>query len=535
MKALNSSSSSRAESTTEYSAYTNIPYSLLSEELSGLYGNSVLREMSDLIGFYRGYENGVPFINESTEDGYTASDLSFKQARNLINRQARFMFAVPPDFKVSIPYDRKVLSQKRAVEKNQSILQTLVDNVMKENQIGKKLVNAAKDCFIAKRVAYVVNFDEKKERITISFVPSLGFVYETEEDNLDVLSKLVIFYSTNEETEKTNQRIYKKKYYMDSGVCKIVEGVYDGLGNLVLDEKKITTKFPYILGGVILNDGLTGDLSGVSEMEQLEEFEAGYNKIANSDIDAERKNMNPVAYAIDIDPETTKGLSRNPGAFWDLSSDQNTDEGSSSGGKIGILESGMNYSVPLGSTLDRIRASAFETAEVPDVSAKALQGVVSSGKTLKTIYWTLMVRCQEKFLSWEPALEHIVNIIIDGAYLYKTAASRYLKGQTLPAIDNYEVVVLNNYPIQDDQTEEKTSDLDEVTAGVRSRKSYMQKWNGLSDDEVEEELQQIVKERQLNESSFLFPPLDSKDQDKKKAAATGEEDNGDSEAEEVTE
>ena len=493
----------------EYTAYTNIPYSLLSEELQGLYGNTVLREMKELIQYYKDYEEGVSFISEKYDDGFTASSLRFKLARNLINRQVRFMFAMPPDFRVSIPYDRKRFAQKKVVEQSQSILQKLVDNVLKENQIGRKLVNAAKDCFIAKRVAYVVNFSEDKQRITISFVPSIGFIYETDDEDIDVLTKLVIFYSLNDVSDKKDQRVYKKKYYMENGFCNIIEGVYDGAGDMVGEEQTFKTEFPYIIGGVILNDGLTGDLSGMSEMDQLDNFEATYNKVANSDIDSERKSMNPITYAMDVDPATTDDLSRTPGSFWDLSTDANADE-HVSGGRVGVIESAMNYSSPLAATLDRIRASAYETAEVPDVSAKALQGIVSSGKTLKAIYWTLMVRCDEKFLTWKPALQHMLRIIIDGAYLYREASQKYIGDDSLPVIKDYEVDVVNNYPIQDDQTEEKQMDLDEVVGGVRSKKSYMQKWQQLTDDEIQEELVQMAKERQMSETGF-FPDVDISD------------------------
>ena len=46
-------------------------------------------------------------------------------------------------------------------------------------------------------------------------------------------------------------------------------------------------------------------------------------------------------------------------------------------------------------------------------------------------------------------------------------------------------------------------DLAEVESKTMSRKAYMKKWRGLTDDEVQEELEQIALERQmLEESSF---------------------------------
>ena len=40
-----------------------------------------------------------------------------------------------------------------------------------------------------------------------------------------------------------------------------------------------------------------------------------------------------------------------------------------------------------------------------------------------------------------------------------------------------------------------------------SKKSYMKKWRGLNDAEVEEELRQIAIERQMIEDSFYNPPI----------------------------
>ena len=57
--------------------------------------------------------------------------------------------------------------------------------------------------------------------------------------------------------------------------------------------------------------------------------------------------------------------------------------------------------------------------------------------------------------------------------------------------------------ILEDEAEEKTIDLAEVTAQTMSRKRYMKKWHRLTDDEAEEELKQIALERELLEDSFV--------------------------------
>lgn len=471
--------------------YSNIPYNLIQEELEGLYGNKVLAEMQQIIKYYDIYEHGAEFKVDTGLD-YIPADYRSKQAKRLVDKQARFMFAATPDMLVDIP-----TKDNKDTGKEQSILQGLIDKVLSENNIARKLIAAAKDCFIGKRVAWVVNFNEATNKISISFIPSLGFVYEIDDD--EELSKLVIFYALNSEDAKSDQRIYKKKYWLENGKCNIEEAIYDGMGNAIDEPIYHKTEFPYIPGGIILNDALTGDLDGTSDIEQLASLESWLNKISSSDLDSERGGMNPILYTIDCNPNSTKDLSRAPGAYWDLSTDDNIDGGKAS---VGVLESNMAYSEPLNSTIERIKTDLYESVDIPDTSSQSLKGMITSGKTLKAIYWSLMVRCDEKFLVWKPQLKHLLESIIDGAIMFPQIAKTYIEDKIPQA--KYVIEIQNNYPIQDDQTEEKEMDLQEVARNTMSKKAYMQKWRGLSDAEVEAELEQIALERQYEDTAY-FP------------------------------
>lgn len=480
-----------------------LPSSLISDELEGLYGSEVLAELNSIINLYKVYDHGAEFIAEGSNGDYVPSNLRYKEVRKLINREARFLFSKHPDIQVTVPYANT--KEKEAANKAMTAYQSYVDNVLNSTQFFSKLVKAAKDCFIGKRVAWFVNFNEDKQRITLDFVPSLEFVYDVDPEDPTRLTKLVTFYTVNDSTNKTAQRIYKKRYRMDNGICHLYEAIYDGAGNeveVLTPERK--TKFTYIPGGVILNEGLTGDLDGESEIALLEAYESTYSRIANADIDAERKGMNPIRWARDMSPESTKGLSTAAGAFWDLSSDPNApSEGMT--GEVGVLETTMGYTTAVNSTLSRLRSTMFEELDVPDTSSEALKGVVSSGKTLQAIYWPLIVRCDEKMLVWRPALRQMIETVLEGARLYPRAAAPYLS-EPLPNVD-YNISVENQYPIPSDEAEEKTIDLQEVNAQTMSKKSYIKKWRGLTDDEADQELKQIAAERELLEDSFSMPPM----------------------------
>lgn len=471
-----------------------VPKSFITQELSGVYGSRVLTDIQEILRLYRIYEQGASFTTEGTNGDYIPADLRYKDARRLINREARFLFSKHPDIWVVVG-DGSEQAKEQA-----SVYQSFVDNVIDKTSFYLKLVKAARDCFIGKRVAYFVNFNEETQKISIDFIPSPEFVFELDTEDPEHLSKIVTFYTIFDAESRTQQRIYKKKYWMEEGVCWLFEGIYDGAGTLIEElTPERPTKFDFIPAGVIINDGLTGDMDGVSEIEMLEDLESWYNRMSSADIDAERKGMNTIRYTIDADPNTTKGLSTAPGAFWDLASDPNSpQEGVTA--QVGTIETNMGYSTSLGTTLSRIRSAMYEALDIPDTSAEALKGVVSSGKTLEAIYWSLIVRCDEKMLTWRPAIQRIIDIVIQGAQLYPASAEPYTE-EALPSVP-YTITVDNQYPLPGDEESEKALDMQEVNNQVMSKLSYMKKWRNLTDDEAKAELEQIARERELLDNSY---------------------------------
>lgn len=484
----------------------SVPSSLISGELEGLYGTNVLQDMRDIITLYDVYENGADYAVESSKD-YVPANLRHKKVKSLINKEVRFLFSKSPDFYVDTPMTGSK-AENEANKEASNVYKQLVDTVLFRNGFSAALLKAAKDCFIGKRVALMFNINEENG-IQISFLPSLEFVYDVDPNNANVITKIVAFFNLNTEKAKRDQRIYKKKFWMQNGFAHYSEAVYDGMGNPVeVKHEDTTTKFTFIPAWVIVNDGLTGDLLGTSEIEDLEGYESWYSKLASADMDAERKGMNPIRYTIDASPESTQNLSIAAGSFWDLATDQNQAQDRTA--QVGVLDSPMSYSGALSTTLTRLKNDMHEQISVPNVSPEAMKGVVSSGKTLKAIYWDLIVRCDEKMLAWRPALQFLARCIIEGVRLYPKAGQHYID-EPLPDAP-YEIRVDNQYPLPEDEAEEKQVDLAEVTAQTMSKKAYMKKWRGLTDDEADEELRQIALERELLEESYSAPPTQEPDE-----------------------
>lgn len=493
-----------AENSTEVlTAFNRIPYALINAEL-GSATKDTLAELTQICGYYKVYKKGASFTVEGTNGDYIPAKLKYKMAASLINKEARFLFAEPPDITVEAKGDvGKTTEQARDAL---TVMNDLVRTVLDANRFEDALIKAAKDCFIGKRVAALINFNED-DGVTVTFLPSTQFIYKTRMGNPNVIEEFCAFIIVQDSVTLSDKRIFKKKFTLDEdGTVMLEEAMYDGAGALVeeLTERQ-ETLMPLIPAVVFVNDGLTGEDDGESEIEILKEFEEWYSKLSNADIDSERKSMNPTKYTVDMDGRSTKNLSTAAGAFWDLGSDQNLDKPNP---QVGILEPAMNYSEALKTSLDRIKTVGYEQVDMPNITQETMVGTITSGKALKAIYWPLIVRCKEKMKMWGPQLRKVVDIIIQGAMVYPNCITQYTNN-TLTPVD-YEIVVEQNTPLPEDEIEERNMDLAEVEAQTMSRKSYMKRWRKLTDDEVQAELEQIALERQmLEDSSFHSAPGNS--------------------------
>lgn len=480
-------------------AFNRIPYALINAEIGGS-AKETLDELTQICGYYKVYKKGAKFAVEGSNGDYVPATLRHKMAATLINKEARFLFAEPPDIKVEAKGDvgKSTESARNALTTMNDLLKTILD----ENHFEDGLLKGAKDCFVGKRVAILVNFNEE-DGVTITFLPSTQFIYEAKVGNPNVITKFVCFIIVKDSRSLSDKRIFKKKYTLDeNGTVLLEEVLYDGTGHeLEVITEEQPTLMPMIPATVVINEGLSNEDLGESEIEMADEFEQYYSKLSNADFDAERKSMNPTKWVMDMASNSTKNLSTAAGALWDLGSDQNLDNPNPG---VGILEPQMNYSEALKTSLDRIKSTVYEHFDMPNISQETMVGTITSGKALKAIYWPLIVRCKEKMKVWGPALRQMVKIIIQGALVYPNCIAEYSDVPLVPV--DYEISVLQNTPLPEDEIEEMTMDLALVEAKVRSRKWFMQKWHAMTDDEVQQELDQIALEREIIEDSAMPAP-----------------------------
>ena len=368
----------------------------------------------------------------------------------------------------------------------------LMNKILKDNLFSEKLVKGARDCFIGKRAAIKLYANQDTKELRIMFLPSLEFIYESDEENPNELKKIIFFYQTNKEVERDKQRIWKQKYEMIDGRCILNEGIYNGNGILI---EPINVDIDLQLSGipcyVIINDGLSGDPFGESDVKELLDNQIQYNRLSSEDVDTLRKGMDRIIYGVDIDPEASEKFKLKPGAFWDVPTDPTSENKQAT---LGTIPTDFGYGDKIENSLKRIKSDMYEMLNIPMLSNDELKGMMTSGKTMKALYWQLITRCEEKMMAWRPALEWLIRAILEITEVYQI--------EKLPQLD-YTVTVENNYPLQEDEDEEKTLDLQQVNAQAMSRKTFIKKWQGVTDDVADAEIKQIALEREMLEESYV--------------------------------
>ena len=454
------------------------PIQMLVAELGGLYGSAVLQDIGKTIRLYDFYDGKGQDWNTPAGLDYKPTKKRVNLVKKLIKREAGFMFGRTPEL---------TLTSEAAASGALDEAQTTLDSALRRSGFKNKLIQAGRDCFIGKRIAIKVGGGKDKD-IRVSFRPSTEFVYSTVDDDCDSLSKIIFFYQVNNEAEREKQRIWRQKYWMQDGKCFLNEGVYDGYGRLTEGGQDADTGLDFIPCYVVINDGLTGDMMGESDVEELIDLQNAYNRLNSDDADALKFNMFPQTVATDVKAESLEAMRISPGALVDLQTDPATM--GSGQAKLDKLESSFSYSERFEAAINRTKNDMFDLLSVPNVSLEQLKGLMQSGKSMKALYWELITRCEDKWASWEPALEWLGMTVLKMATAYQ--------GLSFP--EDTSVHVEHLYPILEDDFDEMANDQQEVIHQLRSRMSYMKKWGVAPDPNAE--LRQIKVEETLFSDAF---------------------------------
>lgn len=436
------------------------------------------KETMDNYRFYSG--EGQKWQVPPTD--YRPSICIVNKTQELIEEIARFMFSRPPEIRI-MPIEANRQNQIKC-----DAFEKFIEETLEKSLWRSRLVCAGRDQMIGKRVALKVTGGADEE-IKVSFRPSDEIWPLYAMDDADSLEKIIYLYQTEEASEEINQRFYWQKYYIANEKAYVDEKITDGFGRTIESVRENQfTGLSYIPSFIIINNALTGDTLGESEVKKLMSLQNAYNRMISDDMDALRFNMFPQQVFIDASPESLENIKVAPHAIIDLQTEATAVDRQAS---VKIQEAGFNYDARMEHHLERIESDMRSLMSVPPKKMSDYRRENTSGKALKALYWPLIARCEERWSAWDTAIKRMVRCIYD-------MAQAYGKGKEFDGA-HYTIVIEHLYPMQEDESEERALDMREAAQELRSRESYIRKWN-ISEDPEDEISKIAIEKRKLEES-----------------------------------
>lgn len=463
-------------------------------------------------------------IDEASLD-YTPTREIRNHVRQLVKKQARFMMGQEPE----LVFSPVTKGQEEGAEKKR----ILIDSILRQSQFWAKASNALLDATVGKRVllAVIANPDES---IDVRFYPMPQFSYIVDPKNTSRLLAVDIVYQ-DERTrgmDKEAQLWHHYRYEMkpsvsESGIstaleeqeeecwltyvltdgesnqiyvaedgsttiketsAKMVE-IEDHLGNPIQVPLAVSETAPTGLSQipcrVILNEPLTNDLYGSSDVKDLITIADNTNRTISDLRDALRFRMFEQPVVIDGSSASLKGMKIAPNAVIDLKTDVSSNLGGTGGSKqatVTTFSSNFNFLPAAQYYLDEAKKAMYELMDQP--LPEKVQNA-PSGIAMQFLFYDLMSRCDSKWIEWDSAIEWLVKMIEE--VLEKVSVNIEPLGDEFKQA--YQVLttlkVEHRYPLPADEQAKRQTAMQEVQTQVRSHQSYIEEFSVKENSEDE--------------------------------------------------
>lgn len=447
-------------------------------------------------------------------------------AKKLIDKQARFMTGTPAELVIKAVGKG---DESRAEEKR-----LLLDEILQRANFWSKMSKALIDSTIGKRVLMMVIANEG-EPIDIRFYPMPQFNYIMDPNNSNQLLSVNIVYQDERTIGKDSgaqlwhhysyeMRINSQQSAIETATeqtdseseCWLTYKLTDGNDNQVYvgkEENTFTTNLkeanvatvldndgnemdvPLIIkestptglskipAYVIKNESLTGDIYGNSDLKDLMPTANNYNRTISDLRDALKFKMFEQPVIVDGDSKSISALKIAPNALIDLKTDAKLSMGG--GGKqasVTTLASSFNFIPAAEYYLDNAKRTMYEIMDQP-LPEKIQEA--PSGKAMKFLFYDLMSRCDRKWIEWDDAIVWLISMITE---VLNSVSGMYpdLSDELINSINTVTTESVKHiYPLPEDENEKRQVGINEVTANVRSIKSYIKDFTDVENEESE--------------------------------------------------
>jgi len=452
--------------------------------------------------------------------------------KQLVRKQSRFMMGTSPE----LTFNAIQSGQEEAAE-NKRIL---FESILEQNKFWSKAANALVDATVGKRVLMAVIANEG-EPIDVRFYPMPQFTYIVDPRNTSRLLSVDIVYQ-DERTKgmKTDAQLWHHYRYemksgpSDSGIeealenkeeqCWLTYALTDGESNQIyvakdgsttikkVDAKLVTiednmgnpievplavtesapTGLSQIPCRVILNEPLTNDIYGSSDVKDLITIADNHNRTISDLRDALKFKMFEQPVIIDASSASLKGMKIAPNAVVDLKSDPSSNVGGTGGKQAQVtnISGSFNFLPATQYYLDEAKRAMYELMDQP--LPEKVQSA-PSGIAMQFLFYDLMSRCDSKWVEWDSAVQWLVNM------LEEVLAKVNVTTEELPEniLNSYTTVttlsIEHKYPLPSDEAAARQVAISEVQNNVRSHQSYIEEFS--KKEKADKEWQRILEEQ----------------------------------------
>ncbi|EGO86251.1 phage portal protein [Clostridium botulinum C] len=418
---------------------------------------------------------------------YVPSKVIDNKIKPLINKQARFMFGKEPD----ILFKQLDKNAKENCEE----LRQFIDAILNASKFWSNTMKAFRLASVTKRVMLRLEANPG-ESVRLYWHDINDFNYEVDLNDITKLNKVILVKPVTIDKEVSKQLWNRYTYYINqitdkesSCYLRVETFKGDNLENPI-EIREQDTGLSKIPCWIITNEQSITSPYGQSDIKDLKPLQDSYNKRLSDFNDFLRFLMFGQTAIIDATKDTVDACNIAPNSLMALRSIEDT-EGNKQA-KVQRVESNFTNAEPVKMYLKMLEDSMYEKLGIP--KPESLQQVPSA-KSIKYMYTELVARCEEKWHDWEPIIRSMIRLIVEACSKFKCYEEWKEEWNNLL----FTIVLNKNYPIPEDEEDQKRLAMEEVNSNVRSHRSYIKDYS--NDEDYEEHFKETLEDiKSLNEA-----------------------------------
>ncbi|WP_039242637.1 phage portal protein [Clostridium botulinum] len=409
---------------------------------------------------------GQSWLNPDNLD-YIPAQVIDNKVKALISKQARFMFGQKPNLLF-----KPINSDREKCEE----LRQFVDSILNSNEFWSVTLKAFKLATITKKVLLRIEANAGNP-IRIFYHNINDFKYEMDPLDARKLNKVIIV--------RKSDKLWKRFTYFlkenDKGIekCYFKTEVFGTDLTKPLEEKIDETDLNKMPCWLIVNEKGISDTNGISDIEDLIPLQNEINRKTSDFSDALKFDMFGQTAIVNGTEDSVNKSKIAPNALLPVVSIDGKKA------EVKKVESTFQNAEAVEKFLKRMENSMYEKLSIP--RPEQIKNIPSA-KTLKYIYSELVARCSEKWNDWEPAIRHMIRLIISACAEFNCYENWDHSWDDLL----FSIVIKKNYPIPEDLDDAKRLAMEEVRANVRSIRGYVKDF--LDDEDAENVLKEICED-----------------------------------------